>query len=208
MQDEILVLDYRLARLDWLGRGPDVAVCPLQSALEVLPITQLFNISGDAKVFAELRFVMDVQGQIEVIAVVGIRLALLILWTRDVLLLRQRPLLGFGAQLRANALEHVAPFVGRLGTGQVLQKLLLLPLRHSLYWPLWRGVYPGSGRIGQDRQLLLERLAIFKVSFLSRHGDAAIILFLHLVVQVLQIVLDVLHGIFSGRLAELSPKYF
>lgn len=83
MQDEILVLDYWLARPDWLGRGPDMAIGPLQSVLEVLPIAQLLNIASDAKIFTKLRFIMNFQRQIEVIVVLGgvlCRPALLVLW--------------------------------------------------------------------------------------------------------------------------------
>ena len=57
---------------------------------------------------------------------------------------------GLRAQLRANALEHLASLVEGLDASQVLQKLLLLHLRHALHWLLWRRVDARCGRIGQD----------------------------------------------------------
>ena len=60
-----------------------------------------------------------------------------------VLLLRERPLLvlAISAHLRANALEHLAVFVEGLNACQVLQKLLLLKLRHVVHRLLRGGVY-------------------------------------------------------------------
>ena len=84
MQNEVLVLNKLPARLDRLGRDPDMALRPLQSELEVLPIAKLLNIASDAKVLPKLSFIMDTQRQIEVFIIINRilrRLALLVLRT-------------------------------------------------------------------------------------------------------------------------------
>ena len=84
MQNEVLVLNKLPARLDRLGRDPDMALRPLQSELEVLPIAKLLNIASDAKVLPKLSFIKDTQRQIEVFIIINRilrRLALLVLRT-------------------------------------------------------------------------------------------------------------------------------
>lgn len=84
VEDEVLVLDDSLLRLDGSRRSPDMAIVPLKPALKVLPAAQLRNIAGDAEVFAEFGLVMDAQRQI-VGAVVPVgRLALLVVGAGEV----------------------------------------------------------------------------------------------------------------------------
>lgn len=139
MQDQVLILDQRLLRLDRLSSRPDVAVVPLESALKVIPATELRDISSDAEILAEMRLEVDAEAQVKVVIVTAYRAVRnLALFTSLHASFTLRGFTNLG-----NA-EHLTLLVEGLASGKGLGKVPLLGHILDLFW---RCTYLGCGRI-------------------------------------------------------------
>lgn len=119
-----------------------MAFVPLESALEIVPVAKLRDVTGDAQVLTEMRLVVDAEGQVVVVVVAtGRALGHLALFA--CLGIRASFTLLGAAILGATA-KHLALLVEGLAGGEGLDEMLLLG--HVLEL-LRRCTDLGSGRI-------------------------------------------------------------